>query len=289
MEGMMVRQALIVEEDVAPSGVLRRALEGLGLACVNQHPTAAAPWARAHRPAVAVLGAFTPGPDGSDLGEALQLDPATWDVGVLRLTTRRKHVDPCRGVEVEADEYLTPPWAEDAARRAAEAALRRAARRRARAEVRLRLRSELGHLERLNELMQRVLARGDLGPKQVQQLTLAVRELAANAIEWGHRNQPDRLVSVVCRLARERVTVSVRDTGPGFDRGNLPHAARPDDPLGHLPVRAARNLREGGFGILLASGLADELRYNAAGNEAQVVKYCAPPAGRARPALAASR
>src|SRR5262249_2772109 len=140
-----------------------------------------------------------------------------------------------------------------------------------------------------HELLSRVLSSSGLSAREVQQLSLAVRELAANAIEWGHRKQPDRVVGVACRLGPDRVTVTVRDTGPGFDRDNLPHAARPEDPLGHLAVRAARNLREGGFGILLAAGLADELHYNAAGNEASVVKYRTSAAPRARAALAASR
>jgi anti-sigma regulatory factor (Ser/Thr protein kinase) len=80
-------------------------------------------------------------------------------------------------------------------------------------------------------------------------------------------------VAVTCRLDRDKVSVLVRDSGAGFDPGDLPHAARPGDPLGHLPVRAARQLRDGGFGILMARGLVDQLCYNEAGNEAQLIKY----------------
>ena len=105
-------------------------------------------------------------------------------------------------------------------------------------------------------------------------MTMAVREVAANAIEWGHRGQRDRLVSVDCWLDSEKISVLVGDTGPGFDRSNLPHAARPGDPLSHLQVRADRNLRDGGFGILMASGLVDHLCYNDTGNEAQLSSTC---------------
>ena len=39
-------------------------------------------------------------------------------------------------------------------------------------------------------------------------------------------------------------------------------------------------LREGGFGIILARGLVDELRYNDRGNEACLIKYLTQtPAG----------
>jgi len=53
----------------------------------------------------------------------------------------------------------------------------------------------------------------------------------------------------------------------------IPHAAQPGDPVGHLDARESLGLREGGFGILLARGLVDELHYNDRGNEASLVKY----------------
>ena len=61
-----------------------------------------------------------------------------------------------------------------------------------------------------------------------------------------------------------------------FNPENLPHAANPDDPVGHMMVREALGLREGGFGILMSRGLVDELEYNEAGNEVRLVKYFPP-------------
>jgi two-component system OmpR family response regulator len=117
-------------------------------------------------------------------------------------------------------------------------------------------------------------------------MTLAVREVGANAIEWGHSYQRERFVSVHCRLDPDKVSVLVRDSGPGFNPRNLPHAARPGDPLSHLPVRAELRLRDGGFGILMASGLVDHLCYNEAGNEAQLLKFLPARARTPVPALA---
>ena len=37
--------------------------------------------------------------------------------------------------------------------------------------------------------------------------------------------------------------IKIKDTGPGFDRKNLPHAADPDDPARHMEVRDALGLR----------------------------------------------
>ena len=54
---------------------------------------------------------------------------------------------------------------------------------------------------------------------------------------------------------------------------HLPHAARHGDSQSHRKVRADRNLREGGFGILVAGGLVDHLCYNDTGNEGLLLKY----------------
>jgi len=150
------------------------------------------------------------------------------------------------------------------------------------ADLRLSLPSDPDQLEAMNSLLEPWFASCGLTHHQVCQLSLALREIGANAIEWGHHHDPSRLVHVHGRLDADKVTVLVRDSGPGFDPRDLPHAARPGDPTGHLAVREERNLREGGFGILLAKGLVDQLCYSHSGNEALLVKHLpgqeAPPA-----------
>lgn len=153
----------------------------------------------------------------------------------------------------------------------------------ARADLRLSLPSDSQQLEEMNALLEPWFAGCGLTPHQVAQLSLALREIGANSIEWGHRYDRARPVLVHARLDADKVTVLVRDQGPGFDRDNLPHAARPGDPTAHLVVREARQLREGGFGILMASGLVDQLCYSRTGNEALLVKHL--PSQAAVPAL----
>jgi anti-sigma regulatory factor (Ser/Thr protein kinase) len=97
--------------------------------------------------------------------------------------------------------------------------------------------------------------------------------MGMNAIEWGHRKQIDRLVNVTYRIESDKVVIKIRDTGPGFNPTQLPHAADPDDPARHMEVRDALGLRAGGFGILMTKGLVDELQYNQTGNEVRLVKY----------------
>ena len=56
----------------------------------------------------------------------------------------------------------------------------------------------------------------------------------------------------------------------------IKHAAvanPPDDPLRHQAYRDAKGLRAGGFGVLLARHLVDELIYGEKGNEVLLIKY----------------
>ncbi len=71
-------------------------------------------------------------------------------------------------------------------------------------------------------------------------------------------------------------TYRIADPGRGFNLDALPHAAvgyPPSEPFGHVKVREEKGLRAGGFGILLARSMVDELLYNEARNEVVFVKY----------------
>src|SRR5262249_30329932 len=133
--------------------------------------------------------------------------------------------------------------------------------------------STIPSLERLTQFLESLFFRAGFSLDQVKRLKIAVRELGINAIEWGHGKDAKKTITVIFRVADDRIMLFIRDTGPGFNPKSIAHAARPGDPVGHLEARESMGLREGGFGILLAKGLADELRYNDRGNEVCLVKY----------------
>ena len=119
------------------------------------------------------------------------------------------------------------------------------------------------------------------------QLRQAVMEMAQNAIEWGNRHQSDRLVRITYRVYEDRLEIVVRDQGPGFDRGDLPHAAVADDPFTHLDVRDKLGLRAGGFGLLICQGMVDEMQLQRRGQRGHADQ--AVPRVRNPPESAAGR
>jgi DNA-binding response OmpR family regulator len=280
----MTRHVLIVEDDAALGGLLAEDLSASGLrTTLLSEGRPAADWVRRHRPDLVLLDLMLPDVDGYAVCKELKLDRETNRVPLVMVTALAREEDRVRGLEVGANDYLTKPFSRQqlyAAIAGAFAWRRELERHGTAGEVRFEMRSHLRHLDQLNQLLASLFMYTPLSPAQVQQLAMAVHEVGANAIEWGHRNQAERIVTVTYRLDAAKVVIVVRDRGPGFDPSDLPHAARPDDPLGHVGVRESLRLREGGYGILMARGLVDELRYNPAGNEARLVKYYAAPAGR---------
>ncbi len=109
-------------------------------------------------------------------------------------------------------------------------------------------------------------------------LLLAVDELLGNAIEHGCGLDPDRQVDVSLIRTDRIILIYVRDDGKGFSIGEAAHAALnnpPENPLQHTEMRARLGMRPGGFGIMLAKQVADELLYNENGNAVMLIKYLA--------------
>lgn len=107
-------------------------------------------------------------------------------------------------------------------------------------------------------------------------LLLAFREILMNAMEHGGHFDPGQVVEVAAIRTARTIVYYVKDPGAGFDRGELAHAAvsnPPDDPVAHIARRAVQGLRPGGFGLLLARKVVDELIYNERGNEVLLIQY----------------
>jgi anti-sigma regulatory factor (Ser/Thr protein kinase) len=120
--------------------------------------------------------------------------------------------------------------------------------------------------------------RADVPDAPREELMFAFREVLLNAMEHGGGFDPGQRVEVTGIRTQRTMVFYVRDPGPGFDPDDLPHSAvsnAPDDPLGHVEKRAEAGLRPGGFGMLLARQVVDELIYSERGNEVLLIKHVA--------------
>jgi two-component system, OmpR family, response regulator len=283
----MNRIALIVEDEQDTGQLLGEHLRRWGFdPTILTEGRPAISWVRQNKPDLILLDLLLPGMDGFTICENLKLDRETNLIPIIMITALTDPEDKVHGLQVGANRYLTKPftstdlhktiqevfeWRESIQQNGTEG------------EIRFQLQSDTQYLDELNHLLGSLFLFSGLSETQVKQLTTAVREMGTNAIEWGHKKQIERIVSVVYHIDPEKIAITIRDTGPGFDPANLPHAAQPEDPVGHMMVRETLGLREGGFGILMSQGLVDEMSYNETGNEVRLVKHF-PVKAHLRPA-----
>jgi len=119
----------------------------------------------------------------------------------------------------------------------------------------------------------------DLPDPEREDVATAFREMLLNAIEHGGNFDPNQYVEVAYVRARRMVLCRIKDPGQGFSLGEIHHAAVNNpayDPIRHVLVRESRGLRPGGYGVLMAGHLVDELVYSEKGNEVLLVKYLPP-------------
>jgi ActR/RegA family two-component response regulator/anti-sigma regulatory factor (Ser/Thr protein kinase) len=107
-------------------------------------------------------------------------------------------------------------------------------------------------------------------------LMSAFRELLLNAMEYGAGFDAEKVVEVTAARTARAIVYHFKDPGAGFDRGDLAHAAAsvsPEAVMAAAAQRVERGLRPGGFGMLIARQVADEIVYNESGNEVILIKH----------------
>jgi len=139
--------------------------------------------------------------------------------------------------------------------------------------IRILARCDVKTADRLVQFLNEIAELPDIERNQV---ATAFREMLLNAIEHGGQLDPNNYVEIEYVRARHMVTCHITDPGPGFTLDEIPHAAianPADDPIHHVALREEQGMRPGGFGVLLAQQLVDELIYGQEGNEVLLIKY----------------
>lgn len=132
------------------------------------------------------------------------------------------------------------------------------------------------------------LRQSNLPDAEKADLAAATHEILVNAMEHGAKFDPNQYVEIGYLRTKRAVTCRVKDPGQGFTLEELRHAAinnAPGDLFTHIPVREQLGMREGGFGILIANKLVDEVIYGEHGNDVVLIKYLDSPVPAVSPIL----
>jgi anti-sigma regulatory factor (Ser/Thr protein kinase) len=109
-----------------------------------------------------------------------------------------------------------------------------------------------------------------------EEMMTAFQEILHNAIEHGAQYDPSKLLEVAAVRTGRAFVFYISDPGKGFRPDAVPHAAiayPPEHMSDHIEIRKRSGMRPGGYGILIASGIVDELIYSEVGNEVLLIKY----------------
>jgi anti-sigma regulatory factor (Ser/Thr protein kinase) len=112
-------------------------------------------------------------------------------------------------------------------------------------------------------------------PAEADEFATALREILLNSIEHGGHTDANQKITLRLISTPNSLLCFIADPGPGFSLSQIPHAAvsnPPDQHIRHAELRQLQGLRPGGYGILVARNLVDELIYNQRGNEVLIVK-----------------
>jgi serine/threonine-protein kinase RsbW len=123
--------------------------------------------------------------------------------------------------------------------------------------MRLDVPSDLGMVGDAVELVATHIPPGTLSARRISfNLRTALAEALGNAIRYGTREDPVKVVRVRIELRPDAVRIWVQDGGSGFDHGRLPDPTAPE------------NLeREDGRGLFVIRHLVDDVAFNEKGND----------------------
>ncbi len=272
----MPRTVLIVDDERDVNDILASLVKARDFEAVQRFEGATViDDVRALQPDLVLLDLMLPDSDGFAICEKLKRTRETNLTPIVMVTSLNDPDHHLSGVRVGANGYLTKPFTPRQLFDSIDAALawrEEHASKGTTGEINFDIRSELSYLRQTNDMLSDLFHHTPLTERQIKDLKQVVNEMGGNAIEWGHRKNADLTVRITYRIDPEKVTIIIRDQGPGFNPTAVPHAASDADPIGHLDIRNDLGIREGGFGIMLAKGLVDDFRYNEKGNEVTLVK-----------------
>jgi anti-sigma regulatory factor (Ser/Thr protein kinase) len=142
----------------------------------------------------------------------------------------------------------------------------------------LHVRCEVQTADRVLHFMSEI-ADLDLPDDERRDVGMAFREMLLNAMEHGGHFDPTQYVEISYVRTSHMVMCRIKDPGQGFTLEEIRHAAignPPEDPTAHISIRNEQGMRPGGYGVMLAKHMLDDLVYSEKGNEVLLVKYLNP-------------
>ncbi len=113
-------------------------------------------------------------------------------------------------------------------------------------KIDLKYKSDRKALTELEGILININKELNLPEEKFINLQIAVSEAMLNAIVHGNKENPEKNVFVLIEYDKNKITISIKDEGKGFDINSLPD-----------PTRGENLFKEHGRGILIIKSLVD--------------------------------
>jgi len=279
----MASTVLLAEDDQTSRKVYRLALEQEGYKVIDVGDgSSALDVLRGQSVDLLLTDVWMPGIDGIELiGRAREIQPNLRAVVMTGHKTNEAVIGAFRN---RACDFLTKPFLLNELVETVESALKRDAS--CQIEIisdkpdwiELRVPCDLDAVEPIQKMLAEL--HSHLPKETGEAIGSVFREMLNNAIEHGGHCDRTKKVEVKYIRLKRAIMYSIKDPGEGFDLHQMEHAAfanPADNPFRHMQVRQQKGMRPGGFGIMLAAQVIDELIYNERHNELIFVKYVDEP------------
>ena len=120
----------------------------------------------------------------------------------------------------------------------------------------LTLNSRFDEIERIESFVNGLKNWLDFNKDLKDKIMLVLSEAVTNAIVHGNKEDPSKIVSVRAWKSDNRLKLSVKDQGEGFDPSEIP------DPLNQDNL-----LKEGGRGVFLIKHYSDDISFSEDGTK----------------------
>lgn len=281
----MVKRVLVVDDDPELQDLVGFALSREGYEVVRADDAFAGLDAVKQQPIdVMLLDIMMPKMDG--LMMLTQLREEHHEFPVIMMTASTTPEAAISALRDHARDFLVKPFDLPELMSAVEAALKLSPREiqievlSARPEwIEVRVPCDRAAVAPLERLMSQL--KTDLPTQTRESVTYAFREMLTNAIEYGGKNDPTKFVEVGYLRSPRVIMYRIKDPGEGFTIESLYRTDGPiaaflnsaGDAIQHEQVREDAGIRPGGFGILIAREMVDEMIFNEKHNEVILIKY----------------
>lgn len=119
----------------------------------------------------------------------------------------------------------------------------------------IRIKSKLSNLRIIENTVDEITREIGISYNSYGKILVSLLEAVNNAIIHGNNSLTEKFVDISIDYKKERLTIKVKDEGPGFIPWKVPDPTIPD------------NIEQvNGRGVFIMSRLADEVKYSRKGN-----------------------